>query len=822
MAYKRHINRLPIPPKDAKVQNVVCHFCIVGCGYHAVSWPVARQGGAAPDQNLFGEDLTQQKSAETGAWFSPSMYNIVRQDGRDVHLVVMPDRNCVVNSGLGSIRGARMGELAHSTVTGTLRDRLTEPMVWRYGVLSPTSWDDAVGLVAEVTRRVIEAQGEDGLVVSAYDHGGAGGGYENTWATGKLYFASMKIRNIRIHNRPAYNSEVHGTRDMGVGELNNCYEDAELADTLFVVGANSLETQTNYFLNHWVPNLRGTSVAKKQAQFGAEPVAPGRIVVVDPRRTPTIAAAEAEAGRDGLLHLAINSGTDLVLFNALLTEIAARGWVDQAFIDAHTSGFQDAVSANRTSIEEAAQITGLSPDDIRRAAAWIAEPKPGGFRRRTMFAYEKGLIWGNDNYRTNQSLVNVALATGNIGRPGGGCVRLGGHQEGYVRPPEPVGRPAVYVDRLLIGGGGGVHHIWGCDHFKTTLNATQFKRVYKQRTDLVKAAMDSVPSSDRAAQIDAILGAIRQGGLFVADVDIVPTQIGTCAHVMLPAATSGECNLTSMNGERRMRLTERYMDPPGQALPDSLIVAKLAQAMERSWRAAGKPDIADKFKGYDWKSEEDAFLDGYHANAAGGQFVTYERLRGMGTNGFQEPATGFADGQIVGTKRLFADGQFKTPDGRAKFAQSVWRGLEAPGKQAEKDKFPFLINNGRANHVWQSSYLDQHNSFVSDRFPFAYLQMHPQDMAGLQLAEGDLVEVYNDNGSTQAMVWPTPSARRGQTFMLFAFPAGAVGNVVSAGVNELVIPNYKQTWGNIRKLAGAPAAARTLSFKTQEYTQPGA
>ncbi len=67
-------------------------------------------------------------------------------------------------------------------------------------------------------------------------------------------------------------------------------------------------------------------------------------------------------------------------------------------------------------------------------------PKDGGKRRRTMFSYEKGLIWGNDNYRTNAALVNLALATGNIGRPGGGCVRLGGHQEGYVRPE--LSRPA--------------------------------------------------------------------------------------------------------------------------------------------------------------------------------------------------------------------------------------------------------------------------------------------------------------------------------------------------------------------------------------------
>ncbi len=843
MAYKRNIDRLPIPPKDAKVQNAVCQFCIVGCGYHALTWPVDRQGGMAPDENAFGVDLVQQQASMSEAWFSPSMYNVVKQNERDVHLVLMPDHACVVNSGLGSTRGAKMAELSYSTVTGTSLERLTDPLVWRYGQLSPTGWDDAVSLVAEVTRRVIEEQGEGGLIVSAYDHGGAGGGYENTWATGKLYFQSMKVKNIRIHNRPAYNSEVHGTRDMGVPELNNCYEDAELADTIFVVGANPLETTTNYFLNHWVPNLRGTSADKKKAEFGNEPTGPARIIFVDPRRTPTIAACEAEAGKDNVLHLAIKSGTDLALFNALFTEIAAKGWLDRAFITASTgglldstaragdirsqavtaaagSGFEEAVKRNHMTIEEAARVTGLRPDDIRKAAAWVAEPKQGGARRRTMFAYEKGLIWGNDNYPTNQALVNIALATGNLGRPGGGCVRLGGHQEGYVRPDYPGGRPAVYVDQLLISGQGGVHHVWGCDHFKTTLNASEFKRVYKRRTDMVKAAIDAVPAGDRARQVDAIMLAIRQGGLFVVDVDIVPTQIGSCAHVMLPAATAGEANLTSMNGERRMRLTERYMDPPGRAQPDSLIVARLARALEASWRTAGKPDIADKFKGYDWKTEEDAFMDGYHANAPGGQFVTYARLREMGTNGFQEPAVSFQDGKIVGTKRLFADGKFNAPDGKARFAATPWRGLTTPGKAEEQAKFRFLVNNGRANAVWQSVYLDQGNPFVHDRFPLPYLEMHPQDMAELGLKAGDLAEVYNDNGSTQAMMWPTETARRGETFMLFGFPTGVVGNVVSKGVNELIIPNYKQTWGNIRKLADAPQATAHLSFKSQEYKLP--
>ncbi|SMF54303.1 arsenite oxidase large subunit [Tistlia consotensis] len=843
MAYKRQIDRLPIIPADARRQNVVCQFCIVGCGYHAYSWPVNRQGGTEPARNAFGVDLAKQQPAETAAWYAPSMYNIVKQDGQDHHLVIKPDKACSVNGGLGSVRGARMAEMSFSEARSTQQQRLTDPQVWRYGQLQPTSWDDALDLVARVTAAVIREQGEDGLIVSAFDHGGAGGGYENTWGTGKLYFGAMKVKNIRIHNRPAYNSEVHATRDMGVGELNNAYEDAELADTIVAVGTNALETQTNYFLNHWVPNLRGSSVAKKRQMLPDEPHEAARIVVVDPRRTVTVNACEIEAGKDRVLHLAIKSGTDLALFNALFAYIADQGWVDRAFIDAstthdapprpalypahgvsdakpgHLTSFEAAVEGCRLSIEEAAKITGLDPKDIVKAAEWIAKPKDGGKRRRTMFSYEKGLIWGNDNYRTNGGLVNIALATGNVGRPGGGVVRMGGHQEGYVRPSDAhVGRPAAYVDQLLISGRGGVHHVWACDHYKTTLNAHAFKSAYKKRTDMVKDAMNSVPWGDRDLMVETIMAAIRQGGLFAVDVDIVPTRIGQACHVVLPAATAGEMNLTSMNGERRMRLTERYMDPPGQALPDCLIAARLANHLERVIRDAGDAAYADQFKGFDWQSEEDAFMDGYHGHAGGGEHVTYERLRAMGTNGFQEPATGFEGGRIVGTKRLYTDGTFSTQDGKARFMDAPWRGLQAPGKSEQQAAYRFLINNGRANQVWQSAYLDLQNDFVMERWPFPFIEMHPDDMAELGVGQGDLVEVFNDAGATQAMAYPTPTARRGETFMLFAYPMGVQGNVVNAGTNELVIPNYKQTWGDIRKIADAPKAVAGTSFKSKEYS----
>ena len=247
------------------------------------------------------------------------------------------------------------------------------------GSWQPTSWDDALDLVARVTARVIDKDKEDDLFVSIFDHGGSAGGYENTWGTGKLHFQSMKVKQCRIHNRPAYNSEVYSTRDMGVGELNYAYEDYGLTDTIFLIGANPLETQTNLFLNHMVPGIRK----------GA------KVIIADPRHTVTVNACRVEAGKDNVLHLQINSGTDLALFNTLFTHIADQGWIDKDFIanstiqdavavpldEAHPAAlgsFEAARAECKMPLAEGAKICGVSEADLVKAAEWIAKPKDDG------------------------------------------------------------------------------------------------------------------------------------------------------------------------------------------------------------------------------------------------------------------------------------------------------------------------------------------------------------------------------------------------------------------------------------------------------------
>ncbi len=155
-------------------------------------------------------------------------------------------------------------------------------------------------------------------------------------------------------------------------------------------------------------------------------------------------------------------------------------------------------------------------------------------------------------------------------------------------------------------------------------------------------------------------------------------------------------------------------------------------------------------------------------------------------------------------------------DGKALFCMGEWRGWQAAGKTQQQANHKFLINNGRANMNWQNWFLDQGNEFVMDRFPVPFIQINPDDMAELGIKAGDIIEVHNDVGATQALAYPEPTAKRNETFMIFGAPNGAQGNIVNAGVNELILPNYTHTWANIRKISDATPASAAVSYKSWE------
>jgi len=821
-------DRIALPTKDAQKTNLTCHFCIVGCGYHVYKWDANREGGRAPGDNALGLDFRKQLPPLAVTMTQAMTNTITDRSGKRWNIMVLPDKECVVNGGLSSTRGGRMGSYMYSA-DGEGKDRLKNPRVFRGSEWLDTNWTEALAIYTGVTKKILDTDGPSGLVFDCFDHGGAGGGFENTWGTGKLMFSALKTPMVRIHNRPAYNSECHATRDMGIGELNNSYEDAEVADCIVATGCNSYETQTNYFLNHWVPNLNGGTVDKKKKWFPGETAAAGKIIIVDPRRTATVAISEQVAGKENVLHLDIEPGTDTALFNTLFTYVVDQGWQDKDFIAKFTGGYDDAVKTNRMTLEEGSKITGIPVAKIKQAADWAYKTKASGHRPRTMHAYEKGIIWGNDNYVIQSSLVSLVLATQNVGRRGTGVVRMGGHQEGYTRPPYP-GDKKIYIDQEVIQGRGLMYTIWGTNPFQTTLNAEQHREVLMKRANIVREAMSKAKGANVAQMVDVIYDACKnKGGMFVVGINLYPTKLSEAAHMMLPAAHPGEMNLTSMNGERRLRLSEKFMDPPGSAKPDCLIAADIANSLKAMYAQEGKGDMAARFDGFDWKTEEDAFNDGFRrAGRPGvgpidsqggdtGYMATYELLRKAGNNGVQLPIKEVKDGKLIGTPMNYIDGKFDTKDGKAAFKPAPWNGLPKPVAD-QKAKHKFWVNNGRANEVWQTAYHNQYDAAVRDRYPMAFLEMNPDDAKALGANPGDVVEIFNDYGSSYAMAYPSKSIKAGQTFMMFGYFNGIAGNVTTDWVDRNVVPYYKGTWGSIRRVGTVDDYKATVSLKERRFT----
>lgn len=816
-------DRLPLPPVSARKTNMTCHFCIVGCGYQVYKWPERTEGGRSPDQNALGIDFTNQVSP-LQLTMTPAMHNLITDaDGRSYNIMILPDRHCVVNQGLSSTRGGQLASVMYRA-NGPTGNRLTYPRVFTGDDWVDTDWSRVLAIYGGVTKRILDTDGPDQIMFYVFDHGGAGGGFENTWGTGKLMFSALRTQMVRMHNRPAYNSECHATRDMGIGELNNSYEDSELADCLFYIGANAYETQTNYFLAHALPNLQGATTTKKTSRFKDETVARAKVIFVDPRRSLTVAVAEQAAGKDNVLHLRIEPGTDTALFNGLLTHVVEQGWHDQEFIARHTTGFDEALAANRMSLQQCSDITGVPVDDLKTAASWAYAPKASGHRPRTPHLYEKGIIWGNDNYRIQAALVDLVLATHNVGRRGTGVCRLGGHQEGYARPPYPGPRPAPYIDQEIIAGNGKMLTVWGCNAFQSTLNAQQYRAAVYHRANIVREAMAGARTADVDDLVDVIYEAVSQrGGLFVNVIDLYPTKFAEAAHMMMPAAHPGEMNLTSMNGERRMRLSERFMDPPGLARPDCLIAADMANALKAMYAQQGDAAMVSRFSGFDWNTEEDAFNDGFRKpegidsqGGDSGSLVTYERLRALGNNGVQLPVREFSDGRLIGTEMLYTDYRFSTEDGKAHFQPAPWNGFPSPVEK-QRSKYRFFINNGRTNHIWQTAYHDKHLEFRKGRYPMAPIEINPEDASELGIESGDVVEVYNDYGSTFAMAYLEPDMRRDHTFMMFGYFNGNAGDVVTEWTDRNVIPYYKGVWANLRKVSSMQEYKRNVSFKRRRY-----
>ncbi|MCA9540658.1 MAG: arsenate reductase (azurin) large subunit [Myxococcales bacterium] len=810
---------LPIPPRDATVQQTVCQYCTVGCGYTVYAWPLGRTGGPDASDNAFGIDLNQQQNALTGLVYTKSMHAIVQREGRPSHVAIVPAADSPINRTRDHSSRGGANALTTFAKNRPTRDRLTTPLMRIGGQLQPVTWDEAIEVLARVIGGVRNRFGADALTAKAFDHGGGGGGFENNYAIGKLFFTGLGMKHVAIHNRPAYNSEVWGSRDRGVHELHYTAEDARLCDTLVLWGANSYETATAFFTSHMLPNLRGETLAEKHAAFAAdEAIEPTRFVVVDPRATATVNVGRIiDDAR--VLHLRPNLGTDVVLADAIARVVFEHGWHDKAMLEARTAKDTFAAYAERSLqqarplaavLADAERITGVPVAQMEQAAEWMASPK-GTHRRRTLTIYEKGLIWNQRNHDTIAAIVQLSVLAGHIGRPGTGCGRQGGHQEGYARPGYPGSRPPVNVDEYLLADKGKLFWVIGTNPYRTTLNAQSLRKKIAARTQWLDAAMGTAGEpSEPAARADAIVAALTRGpGLFMVVNELYLTETAADAHLVLPAAGWGEAELTSINcNSRLLRLYDRFMDPPGVARPDWAIMAATARALG--------------LQGFDWKTPEAVFLaaaevfpdnrvDEIGAEALPVETytgVTYAFLRQRGQQGIQTPVRRDPKtGELIGTVRRYTH-RFGTPDGLFRWHGSdPWDGFPKQvaryltGERAKAH--PFWLTTGRNQTLWQTGYHDVHLEQKMSVVPYPYVELHPDDARALAVTTGDLVELHNDEGNAVFAVRVTEATRPGLLFALQFHPRGTANALISAYTDpKTTIPWYKGTRVGLRKLRG--------------------
>lgn len=845
---------LPVPPISATVQNTVCQYCTVGCGYRVYSWPVGTQGGLAADQNAFGVDLRNPQNPLGGLVYTETMHSVVtKKDGRQYHVVIIPANDSPINLKRDhSSRGATNAIATWSDARGTA-ERLKYPLLRIGDQFQVVTWDEALAVLTGVLKGIRDRDGnDDNIAVKAFDHGGSGAGFENNWGVGNLFFTGLSVKHISIHNRPAYNSEVWGSRERGVHELNYDAVDARLTDTLVLWGANSYETASVFYTEHMLPNLQGATLDEKRRELArGEPVEAGYMIVVDPRRTSSLTVAETAApGRT--LHLRPNLGTDYILANAIARVIWERRYYSQQYLQNRTdmAKLEDYKAKSlklgtpyAEFMARAAQITGVSRADIEKAADWIARPKAPNFPRRALTIYEKGMIWNMKNYDQIAALVQYSVLSQNIGRPGTGCGRQGGHQEGYVRPGSPTpgsifnGGPPVNVDKYITDGKGKLYWVIGTNPYLSTPNNQLYRKRVHERTT---ALTNFLGASGEPGRTDELVAKILEGldateGLFLVVQDLYLTHTAADAHLVLPASAWGEANQTSINcNSRLLRLYEKFMDPPGEAKQDWEICKMVGMEMARLYQAEGKADVAAKFEfGKGWNKEEDVFLDGgnsfpNNAIPAGQEAtlpaecykgVTYAFLRQQGQQGIRTPVR-VENGKPVGTVRRYS-ARFGSQDGKFSwYGTDDWEGYPPEvAKYLEGDmakQYPFWMTTGRAQAVWQTMYNDRFTDKLLS-LPMPYIELNPQDARALGMKGGDLAQVWNEEGNGTFMVYVTDAVRPGMIFALQYHHRGSSNSMVSGYTDpKTTIPWYKGTRVNVRRVRGSlPDLQQTASTLQQ-------
>ncbi|WP_413437926.1 molybdopterin-dependent oxidoreductase [Sulfuriferula sp. GW1] len=586
------------------------------------------------------------------------------------------------------------------------------------------SWDSALDHAASRFAEIIRTHGPD--AVGFYISGQLL--TEDYYVFNKLAKGLIGTNNVDTNSRLCMSSAVSGYKTtLGADAPPACYDDIAATNCLFIAGSNTAYAHPIVY--------RRIEDARKAN--------PGlKVIVVDPRRTDT--AREAD------LHLPILPGTDVALFNAMLHVMLWENMADTDYIAAHTSGF-DALRATvrEYSPEAVAGLCGVPAADIITAARWFGQSPA------TLSLYCQGLNQSSHGTDKNAALINLHLATGQIGRPGAGPFSLTG------QPNAMGGREVGGMANLLSAHRdlanpahrAEVAALWGVDSVPATPGKTAVEMFEAVARGEIKALWIACTNPAQSLPNQTLVRAALAAAEFVVVQEVNAfTETAEYADLLLPAAAWGEKEGTVTNSERRITHLQAAIAAPGETRPDWEIATAFAQ---RLGVLQGKP--ADRL--FPYASAEAVFNE--HRESTRGRDLditglSYALLDQQGPQ--QWP---FPEGAATGKARLYADGVYPTADGRARFANPRY----LPTAEVINTRYPLHFNTGRLRDQWHGM---SRTGMVARLFSHAEtpaLSMHADDMARRSLKDGDLVRVKNPRGELLVPVEASEDMRVGQVFM---------------------------------------------------------
>jgi assimilatory nitrate reductase catalytic subunit len=643
---------------------------------------------------------------------------VLASAGGDSTANVRGDPDHPANFGRLCSKGAALGE------TVDLDGRLLYPQI--HG--QRASWDAALDHVAAELHRIIAEHGPD--AVAFYVSGQLL--TEDYYVANKLMKGFIGSGNIDTNSRLCMSSSVAGhKRAFGADTVPGCYEDLEHAELLVLVGSNTA----------WCHPVLFQRIRAAKEQHPER-----KLIVIDPRRTATCDIAD--------LHLAVQSGSDAILFNGLLTYLFQNGRVDFDYLEASTEGYGPALHAARDSapsIPKVAAACGVAEQELARFYHLFAGTE------RVVTIYSQGVNQSSSGSDKVNAIINCHLATGRIGRPGMGPFSvtgqpnaMGGREVGGL-----ANQLAAHMDFDDPQQVDRVRHFWQAPNMATRAGlkaVDMFRAVEEGRIKAVwimaTNPVVSLPDADR------VRAAMRQCELLVVSDCMAITDTTACAQVLLPAAAWGEKDGTVTNSERRISRQRTFLPPPGEAKPDWWMVCEVAKRL-----GFGE---AFSFQGPAQIFREHATLSGYEND--GTRDFDLSGLAALSDEAYgqlpplQWPVTAAHAG---GTVRMFTDGKFFTPTRKARFIAVTPR----PPVNAPDDEYPLVLNTGRVRDHWHTLTRTGKSPRLSAHTVEPYAELHPRDAARLNILDGALLRLRSRWGWMIARAVLSEGQRPGNVFV---------------------------------------------------------